>query len=149
MRSGFGHRPAAQAIVGLYQQVIAKDGAFAPADAGLAAAYSAISAQGFRGHADDEFIQMRSAAEKAIGLDPLLSEAHQALGNVYARDGHAFTQALTYAGLGGKDRTLEALGRLASLGAVRVGRAFNSPKFVLLRGDPRVETLRKKVGLPE
>jgi len=62
---------------------------------------------------------------------------------------NAFTQALTFAGLGDKDRTLEALDRLASLGAVRVGRALNSPEFALLRGDPRVKTLRKRVGLPE
>ena len=62
---------------------------------------------------------------------------------------NAFTQALTFAGLGDKDRTLEALDRLASLGAVRVGRALNSPEFALRRGDPRVKDLRKKVGLPE
>jgi Flp pilus assembly protein TadD len=30
---------------------------------------------------------MRAAAEKAVRLDPLLAEAHQALGMVYARDG--------------------------------------------------------------
>jgi TolB-like protein/Flp pilus assembly protein TadD len=275
-------RPAAQAIVGLYQQVIAKDVSFAPAYAGLAAAYAASSFQGFDDHTD-ELMQMRAAAEKAIQLDPLLSEAHQALGAIYARDGkwaqseksyrraielepsnslaysdltlnvllplgrmeegvhqmhiaekadplsprvqstlgsallsagryeqaanhcikaadtrclgraklgqgrfdeaipmldagiaqylgyaygragrreeaeklavaaapNAFTQALTFAGLGDKDRTLEALDRLASNGAVRVGRALNSPEFALLRGDPRVKTLRKKVGLPE
>lgn len=279
-------RRDAQAIVGLYQQVIEKDASFAPAYAGLASAYAAISFQGFRDHADDELIQMRSAAERAILLDPLSSEAHQALGMVYARDGrwaqseksfrraielepnnslayfdltlnlllplgrieegvhemriaartdplsstvlsglgsvllsagryeeaanhcekaadtrclgrarleqgrieeaskllaewanpnpqyrgyaygragrreeaerfaasaepNAFTQALTFAGLGDKDRTLEALDRLASLGAVRVGRALNSPEFALLRGDPRVKALRKRVGLPE
>jgi tetratricopeptide (TPR) repeat protein len=62
---------------------------------------------------------------------------------------NAFSQALIFAGLGDKDRTLEALDRLASLGAVRVGRALNSPEFALLRGDPRVKALRKKVGLPE
>lgn len=277
-------RPAAQAIAGLYRQVIAKDASFAPAYAGLAAAYAASSFQGFMDHTD-ELMQMRTAAEKAIALDPLLSEAHQALGMIYARDGlwakseesfrraiqfepgnslaysdltltillplgrieegvrqmriaertdplspsvqntlswallsagryeeaashcqkaaettrclgrarlaqgrideaiqilttgsglqylgyaygragrrdeaekfaadaapNAFTQALTFAGLGDKDRTLEALDRLASLGALRVGRALNSPEFALLRGDPRVKTLRKKVGLPE
>jgi tetratricopeptide (TPR) repeat protein len=62
---------------------------------------------------------------------------------------NAFFQALVYAGLGDKDRTLTALDRVAELGAVRIGRALNSPEFALLRGDPRVKTLRKNVGLPE
>lgn len=277
-------RRDAEAVVGLYQKVITKDTAFAPAYAGLAAAYGAISFQGFRDDHTDDLRQMRAVAEKAIGLDPLLGEAHQALGIVYARDGqwaqaekslrraieiepgnslayadltmtvllplgrteegvqqmriaektdplsstvqdflgsallstgrydeaadhcvkageprclgrarlaqgrideavqlfatgtglqylgyaygragrreeaekfaadaapNAFTQALTFAGLGDKDRTLEALDRLASNGAVRVGRALNSPEFALLRGDPRVTALRRKVGLPQ
>ncbi len=275
-------RIAAKAIVGLYRQVIAKDASFAPAYAGLSAAYAASSFQGFHDHTD-ELTQMRAAAEKAIALDPLLSEAHQAFGMLYARDGqwaqseksfrraieldpsnsmtygdltivlllplgrieegvqqmriaakadplsrrvqsalgiallfagrydeaaghcqkaaeprclgrarlaqgrideaiqiltagdlqypgyaygragrreeaekfaadaapNAYTQALTFAGLGDKDRTLEALDRLASNGAVRVGRALSSPEFALLRGDPRVKALRKRVGLPQ
>jgi tetratricopeptide (TPR) repeat protein len=62
---------------------------------------------------------------------------------------NAFSQALIYAGLGDKDRTLEALGRVSGLGAVRIGRALNSPEFALLRGDPRVKVLGKRVGLPE
>ena len=72
---------------GFYQQVIAKDPLFAPAYAGLAAAYAASSAQGFRNDHGDELAQMRTAAEKAIQLDPLLAEAHDALGMEYARDG--------------------------------------------------------------
>lgn len=275
-------RDDAQAIVGFYQQVIEKDPSFAPAYAGLAAAHAASSAQGFRSDHTDELMQMRVAAEKAIQLDPLSSEAHQATGMLYARNGqwaqseksfrraieldpsnapvhcdltiylllplgrieeavhetqvaekidppssyvqaasawalmsagryeeaaghckktpdtqclgrvklaqgrieeaiqifargkqylghaygragrrkeaerfaaaaapNAMIEALTFAGLGDKDRTLEALNRLGSLGAVRVGRALNSPEFALLRGDPRVKALRKKVGLPE
>lgn len=62
---------------------------------------------------------------------------------------NAFSQALIYAGLGDKDRTLEALGRVAKLGPARIGRALNSPEFALLRGDPRAKALRKRVGLPE
>jgi hypothetical protein len=62
---------------------------------------------------------------------------------------NAFSQALIYAGLGDKDRTLEALDRVVELGPARIGRALNSPEFALLRGDPRVSALRKKVGLPE
>src|SRR5438477_481421 len=52
----------------------------------LASAYAAISFQGFHDHTD-ELKQMRAAAEQAIRLDPLLAEAHQALGMIYARDG--------------------------------------------------------------
>jgi serine/threonine-protein kinase len=281
-------RPLALKAAGLYEQVIAKDRLFAPAFAGLASAYAASSAQGFEDHAD-ELARMRTAAERAIQLDPLLAEAHQALAMEYARDGqwtqaeksfrraiqldpsdsaaygdltmyvllplgridealrqmriaektdplspavqhglgstllsaaryeeaaghcqketasaqclararlgqgrideaiqllatvpktplhlgylgyaygragrreeaeklavsvapNAFSQALIYAGLGDKDRTLEALDRVAELGAVRIGRALNSPEFALLRGDPRMKALRKKVGLPE
>jgi serine/threonine-protein kinase len=86
------------------------------------------------------------------------------LGNAYARAGrreeaeqiaqaqkeYAFHQAIAFAGLGDKDRTLEALDRFATLGPVRLGReVLNNPEFGLIRGDPRVQALRKKVGLPE
>jgi serine/threonine-protein kinase len=284
--SGHRNRRAAVEAAGLYQQVIAKDPLFAPAYAGLASAYAASSAQGFSDDHADELTEMRAAAEKAIQLDPLLAEAHQALAMEYARDGrwtnaemsfrhaidldpsnssahgdltlyvllplgridegvrqmriaeksdplspyvqgilawvlissgryeeaanhcqkattgateclgrarlgqggideaiqilstvsnprylgyaygragrreeaeklaaavapNAFSQALIYAGLADKDRTLEALDRVSGLGAVRIGRALNSPEFALLRGDPRVKALRKRVGLPE
>ncbi|HKE26903.1 MAG TPA: tetratricopeptide repeat protein [Bryobacteraceae bacterium] len=60
-----------------------------------------------------------------------------------------FTQALIFAGLGDKERTLEALDRMTVLGPVRMGRALTFPEFDLIRGDPRVKALRKKVGLPE
>jgi serine/threonine-protein kinase len=277
-------RRSALESTSLYRQVIAKDPRFAPAYAGLAAAYAASSAQDPGDHTD-ELTQMRAAAEKAIQLDELLAEAHEALAMVYARDGqwaqaeksfrraieldpsysvayrdftmwfllplgrtdealhqmriaekadplspflqtamgfallstgryeeafsrcqkatvdteclgrarlgqgrvdeaiqilaswrdprylgyaygragrreeaeklaaavapNAFSQALIFAGLGDKDRTLEALDRVAELGAARIGRALNSPEFALFRGDPRVKALRKKVGLPE
>jgi TolB-like protein/Tfp pilus assembly protein PilF len=282
--------------IGPFQQVIAKDPSFAPAYAGLAAAYASRSAED-RFDRAEELTNMRPAAEKAIQLDPLLAEAHDALGMAYSRDaqwqqseesfrhaigldpsrsesyrhftmflllplgrieeslrqlrvaeradplsprvhyslgyvllsagrfdeaaGHCeklpgdfpaksecvgrtrlgqgrtgeaiqilstaanegvasgsmvwgslgyaygrvgrrdeaeklaasaatpFNQALTFAGLGDKDRTLEALDRMAVLGPFRIGRALTFPEFALLRGDPRVKALRKKVGLPE
>ena len=62
---------------------------------------------------------------------------------------NAFSRALIFSGLGDKGGTIEALERMAPLGAARIGRALNSPEFALLRGDPRVRALRKKVGLPE
>jgi TolB-like protein len=84
------------------------------------------------------------------------------LGYAYARSGrreeaekmaaasqYANEQALIFAGLGDKDRTLEALDRMAVLGAQRIGLYLNYPELALLRGDPRLKTFRKKVGLPE
>ena len=77
--------------VGPYEQAIAKDPSFAPAYAGLAAAYV------YRTGEDridwvgpdraEEMSRMRVMAQKALQLDPLLADAHAALGAVYARDG--------------------------------------------------------------
>src|SRR5262249_46050039 len=67
-------RNGAVEAAGVYQQVIAKDPSFAPAYAGLASAYAASSAQGFRNDHAEELTTMHSAAEKAIQLDPLLAE---------------------------------------------------------------------------
>jgi len=60
-----------------------------------------------------------------------------------------FAQALIFASLGDKERTLEALDRMTVFGPVRVGRDLYYPELDLVRGDPRVKALRKKVGLPE
>jgi TolB-like protein len=60
-----------------------------------------------------------------------------------------FTQALIFAGLGDKERTLEALDHMTVLGPVKVGRILSFPELDLIRGDPRVKVIRKKVGLPE
>jgi hypothetical protein len=38
---------------------------------------------------------------------------------------------------------------MANLGPVRLGRDLNYPEFALVRDDPRVKALRKKLGLPE
>src|SRR5262249_39550769 len=72
--------------IGFYQEAIAKDPSFAPAYAGLATAYALRS--GAPGDRDlvGMMKEMRSAAEKAIQLDPLLGEAHDALAAVYALD---------------------------------------------------------------
>jgi tetratricopeptide (TPR) repeat protein len=84
------------------------------------------------------------------------------LGNAYARAGRRedaenlaaktsepYNQAMIFAGLGDKDRTLRALERMATLGPVRLGRDLYYPEFNLVRGDPRVKALRAKVGLPQ
>ena len=66
-----------------------------------------------------------------------------------AADQRPYAQALTFAGLGDKERTLDALERMAILGPVRLGRDLMYPEFDLVRGDARLKALRKKLGLPE
>jgi adenylate cyclase len=72
--------------IGIFEQAVAKDPSFAPAYAGLAASYAYRSGT-FQSDRTDELAKMRAASEKAIQLDPLLAEAHDALGMAYARDG--------------------------------------------------------------
>jgi TolB-like protein len=265
-----------------FQDAIAKDPAFAPAYAGLAEAYAYLAS--ISGAESDDLLKMRVAAERAIQLDPLLAEAHDALGVVYARDGQwsqseasfrraiqlnpnsdltrinyvmfllaplgrineavqqlqtaqradplspalhfvygellisagryaeaaghcqkssdvaecqgrvllaegriddaiklltsapntrylgyaygragrrmdveklaavsrgALQQVLIYAGMGDRDGTVDALGRMAELGPSRVGLALATPELSFVRDDPRVKGLRRKVGLPQ
>jgi tetratricopeptide (TPR) repeat protein len=109
-----------------------------------------------------EAIEIFEAAVKRGVKDG--AEIWGALGYAYARAGrredalklaasvpsrNPFNQALIFVGLGDKDRTFEALDRAAAGGPTRVGRALTFPEFALLRGDPRVKALRRKVGLPE
>jgi serine/threonine-protein kinase len=283
--------PGFDESIGPLEEATAKDPSFAPAYAGLAAAYAVRSGES-RQDIPDEVRKMRAAAEQAIRLDPLLAEAHDALGMLYARAarwvesedsfrraieldpnssaahnefaafllrplgrvdealyqlriaekndplsselrsniaevltsagrydeaarycnklpadhpnrnrclgrallgqgrteeairilvnsqtgadranlGYAYAksgrreeaeklasdlsprplqQALIFAGLGDKERTLDVLDRMAVLGPVRMGWVLSNPEMALLHGDPRLKALRKKVGLPE
>jgi eukaryotic-like serine/threonine-protein kinase len=77
---------ASEQAAALFEQVIAKDPTFAPAYAGLADAYAFMSWQ-IPGLSPDEGLRhMRPAAVKAIELDPLLAEAHNAMGLTYSRE---------------------------------------------------------------
>jgi TolB-like protein len=278
-------------MVAFFEEAIAKDRAFAPAYAGLAAAYAFRS--GTPAGEEDALPKMRAAADEAIHLDPLLAEAHDALGWVYARDGQwrsaeesfrraieldpsrsmsyidfalnlllplgrieesirqlriaekydplspmvqdfaagtlisggrfdeaadhcqklpadypfkpeclgrarlgqgrineaiqilansdqpvdrgylgyaygragrraeaekiaatvvrdvPYQRALIFAGLNDKERALEAVELMAKLGPVRLGRDLTYPELAMLRGDARVKSIRKRVGLPE
>jgi TolB-like protein/Flp pilus assembly protein TadD len=277
-----------QAKLPLFERVVAIDPSFAPAWAGLATMYAQRSVQFALepAPAPDEVMKMRAAAERAIQLDPLLAEAHDALGSAHARDGrwneaeasyrralelepnrsgiidhytmqflrvlgrneealqqlraaqkvdlradeaeillamrrydeaaaicatlnepsgvvtrclarahiangrfdegirilhdsgnpqalgflgyglalagrreeaekqaaasnYPNEQALIFAGLRDKDRTFDALARMASLGPQRVGIFLNYPELAFLRDDPRLKSFLKKVGLPE
>lgn len=80
---GFGTDPQIVA----FRQAAAKDPSFAPAYSGLASALAYRT--GTRSDAAtlaERLFQMREAAGKAVELDPMLAEAHEALGSVYARD---------------------------------------------------------------
>ncbi len=89
------------------------------------------------------------------------SELRAYLGYAYARTGrrdeaerlavgaNPFNQAMIFAGLGDKERALEAMERSTAAGPVRVGRQLTFPELALIRNDPRVKALRRNVGLPE
>ena len=65
-----------------------------------------------------------------------------------AQSSEPYGQALAFAGIGDKKRTIQALERMSVLGPVRLGRDLTYPEFDLVRGDPRLKVLRKKMGLP-
>jgi serine/threonine protein kinase/Flp pilus assembly protein TadD len=69
----------------LFQQVIDKDPSFAPAYAGLAEAAATMSINRAGIPAEQAFAIMEPAAKRALELDPLLAEAHAALGVAHAR----------------------------------------------------------------
>ena len=74
-----------RAGIGLLEQVIANDPAFAPAYAELASAYGRLSVTRLFSPSE-AYAKMRAAAEKALQLDPLLAEAYAGNGQVYSRD---------------------------------------------------------------
>jgi TolB-like protein/tRNA A-37 threonylcarbamoyl transferase component Bud32 len=74
----------AQTAAKLFGQVIAKDSAFAPAHAGLANAYAFMSTPYGGIPFETAYPIMRPAAVKALQLDPLLAEAHAAMGWLYS-----------------------------------------------------------------
>jgi TolB-like protein len=88
------------------------------------------SERGYLGYAYARSGRREEAEKLAIDLSPL-------------------QQAVVFAGLGDKERTLGALDRMAVVGPVRMGSILGLPELALLRGDPRLKALRKKVGLPE
>ena len=83
---GIGGVQSTQKAVEYLQQVIALDPTFAAAYAGLADAYAYMSIPTYQGMPVSKAQElMRTAALKALELDPDLSEAHAAMGLVYAR----------------------------------------------------------------
>jgi serine/threonine-protein kinase len=63
------------------------------------------------------------------------------------RNAHPYRQALNYAALGDKARTFEALSRAAVAAPQRTAAVLAYPEMSLLRGDPRLDQLRKRFNL--
>jgi tetratricopeptide (TPR) repeat protein len=79
-------REITDADIDLYQQAVDRDPEFAPGYAGLATAYAFASSRPI-GERQESLVKMRSAAQRAIQLAPLLADGHDAMGVVYARLG--------------------------------------------------------------
>jgi TolB-like protein/Flp pilus assembly protein TadD len=63
------------------------------------------------------------------------------------RNANPYRQALNYAALGDKERTFEALSRAAVVEPVRTATVLAYPEMMLLRGDARLDALRKRFNL--
>jgi TolB-like protein/Flp pilus assembly protein TadD len=117
---------------------------------------------------NDALLEKGRAAEAIPLLEAnwsghLTDPGAQLLGVAYAKAGRRddaervaaivprpLSKAAIFAALGDKERTFEALDRAVPLGPIRIGRdVLMSPRFALLRGDPRLKALRRKAGLPE
>jgi TolB-like protein len=84
--------PATRQAIDLFEQVVAKDPAFAPAYAAVASSYGwylviqVPSVGGLPVPADQAHATVRLDELKAIELDPMLAEAHDAMGWVHSLD---------------------------------------------------------------
>jgi TolB-like protein/DNA-binding winged helix-turn-helix (wHTH) protein/Flp pilus assembly protein TadD len=123
--------------ISLFEQVIARDPAFAPAYAGLANTYGQLSLTPRSFSPDEAYAKMRAAAEKALQLDPLLAEAYASMGLVYSRDRNWQDSERAFR------RSIELNG---SLSESRRDFAF-SVLFSLGRLEEAVRELRKAVEL--
>jgi TolB-like protein/tetratricopeptide (TPR) repeat protein len=83
-----GDRPIAKPAIDYFEQAIAKDPNYALAYAGMADAFLAVERNVVRaqGPGAAAFPRARAAAERAIELDPMLSEAQSAMASVRARE---------------------------------------------------------------
>jgi TolB-like protein/DNA-binding winged helix-turn-helix (wHTH) protein len=126
-----------------------------PADAGFKNVFLGRARLG-QGRAAEA---VRLVADHQTSPNPLMRGF---VGHVYARSGrgqeaekmaaaseYANEQALIFAGLGDRDRALEALNRMAAVGPQRIGQFLSYPELAILRDDPRLKAFRRKIGLPE
>jgi TolB-like protein/Flp pilus assembly protein TadD len=107
----------------------------------------ALAAKGQTDEALALFNKRRPSNEHGIGYVYAITGRRAEAEDLAARNSHLPNrQALIYAGLGDKDRAFEALERLAELNPRRAGAYLSYPELSVLRGDPRVQALRRKLG---
>ncbi len=82
---GYGADEIAASIP-IFEQATGKDPTFAPAYAGIGNAYASMSVTPRTFLPEIAYPKMKAGCEKALGLDPLLPEAHACMGIVYSRD---------------------------------------------------------------
>jgi hypothetical protein len=56
---------------------------------------------------------------------------------------------VAYGGLGDKERAYEGLKQMVAINAPRASNYLDFPELSLLRGDPRLEEIRKSLSLPK
>lgn len=167
VRAGSGEERGAQAAVKLYEQVIAMDPAFAPAYAGLASAYQAMA---WNVGVFTNVEVLRPAALRALELDPLLAEAHVAMGVIHTADRDwqnavkSFEQALklnpnltqihtayfdTLVLTGHKDRALQLLERAMTMDplSLTVRRDLAFAQLLNGRFEDAIANLRKVMAI--
>jgi hypothetical protein len=89
------HRgPVNGAVLASFRQVLEQYRSYAPALAAVAAIGVSRSVQFPTPHRPGELDEAREAAERAIELDPLHAESHDAMGLVHARDSRWSEEAL-------------------------------------------------------
>jgi Flp pilus assembly protein TadD len=99
---------------------------------------------------------------EALWADRQMAMGAHSLGVAYARAGRRedaervaalmprpASKGVIFAALGDKDRTLDILQQMVPMGPTRIGRALIAPEYTFLRGDPRLNALRRRVGLPD
>jgi TolB-like protein/DNA-binding winged helix-turn-helix (wHTH) protein/Flp pilus assembly protein TadD len=109
------------------------------------------------------WVQKGNLDEGIATFEKLREGSESFLGYAYAKAGRRaeaeriaaqhrdwpWLQALVYAGLGDKDKAIEGLRNMATSKDPRSGIYLLFPEFALLRGDPRLNDIRKALGLPE
>jgi len=109
------------------------------------------------------WVQKGDLQEGIATLEKLGEGSPSFLGYAYAKAGRRtdaeriaaqyqdwpWVQALLYAGLGDKDKALDGLRKMAANKDPRSGFYPLYPEFAFLRGDPRLNEIRKGLGLPE